>query len=172
MPTPDANFWNITDLIMCLLSLLPWHETICLSHVNRRLRRETQQFVNSHINHLLEIFVPPDRIADLWVEVDTSGSAITGELPLALLARGPSVCKPIGNVLEFVVPLGEVGQLLALFQQIGYEELRTVPGLQVDISPSSGLANIYCLQKNQNQTPNPSEVGIISCFNAVLLPNV
>ena len=117
MPPPVQRLWQTTDLVIRILSLLPWQEVIAVSHVNRRLRREAQIFVNSRINGLLTIFMPHDWIAHTWDQLDVSGAAITGELPLVLLTRRLSSYKPMGTVLEFVVPLGEVNQLLQLFQR-------------------------------------------------------
>lgn len=152
---PVQIFWETADLLECILSLLPWQNVIAVSHVNKRLRREAQIFANSRINGLLTIFMPHNCIAYLWDKLDVSGAAITGELPLALLTRGPGPYKPMCNILEFVTPLGEVDQLLQLFLQIGYRVVKNVPAY-VRLSSSTGLAQVHCLQiKNRR---NPSDV--------------
>ncbi len=61
----------------------------------------------------------------------------------------------MGTVLELVVPLGEVNQLLQLFQKIGYKVSKKFPA-HVSISLSTGLAQVYCLEKKIRQ--NPSDV--------------
>ena len=164
MPPPVEYFWETTDLVVCILSLLPWQNMIAVSHVNRRLRREAQIFANSRINGLLTAFMPHDWIVYMWDQLDVSGAAITGELPLALLTRGPSPYKPMGSVLEFVVPLGEVSQLLQLFRRIGYKALKNFPA-HVNISTSTGLAQVYCLQKKDCR--NPSNVCTLLSPNQV-----
>ncbi len=151
---------------MLILSLLPWQNMIALSHVNRQLRLEAQSFVHSRINRLLTAFMPHGDLQAMWGELDVSGAAITGELPLALLTRGPSPYKPMGSVLEFVVPLGEVSRLLQLFRRIGYKSLKNFPA-HVNISTSTGLAQTYCLQKKDCR--NPSNVCTLLSPNQVSL---
>ncbi len=155
MSPPVKCFWKTTDLILYILSLLPWQNVIAVSHVNRLLRREAQILANSRINGLLTAFIPHDWIVDMWDQLDVSGAAITGELPLVLLTRGPSSYKPMGNVLEFIVPLGAVDQLLQLFQRIGYKVSKNFPA-HVGISTSTGQAQVYCLEKKIRR--NPSDV--------------
>lgn len=152
MPPPVPRFWETTDLLICVLSLLPWQDVIAMSHINQRLRCDAQYLVNSRINGLLSNFMHHHHIARLWKELDVSGAAISGELPLALLTRGPSSYIPMGNVLEFVIPLGKTNQLLHLFQRMGYRALDTIPA-HVRISPSTGMAQVYCLQAKSRRNP-------------------
>lgn len=158
------KFWETEDLLYYLFAFLNWRETMSVAHVNWRIRESAQEFVEAHINGLLSNFVPYSRIPTVWNELDRSGAAITGELPLVLLVHGPVPSRPIGDILEFTTPLGNIDCLYRLFLNSGYRPLHETPP-EIQLEPSAGIESVSVLEKKgSRKCPRVSNNYLLFCY--------
>lgn len=140
-PLPH-KFTQIPELVALTMSYVStWTDFLNFSAVDVLHRRQAQKLVQIFIRRLLALFLHIEHHGEFWTIMDETLSIITGDLPLALLLKKPSM----GCVCDIITPCGMAHRLIAfLVGKSNYIVCQSPPEAIVILQTDSVRTVYYC----------------------------